>query len=55
MQAMLTMDGQKGAELFPGDLVEVRRLLRMFFCISQQCQLYDVLGQDTWMLAKIIF
>ena len=41
-QAMLTMDGQTHSELYPGDLVEVRRRPRML-CVCQQCQFYDVL------------
>jgi NAD+ kinase len=44
MQAMLTMDGQKGAELFPGDLVEVRAAAQdVLFASVNNVNFYDVL------------
>ena len=44
MQAMLTMDGQKGTELFPGDLVEVRAAAQdVLFASVTNVNFYDVL------------
>ena len=43
-QAMLTMDGQKGTELFPGDLVEVRAAAQdVLFASVTNVNFYDVL------------